>query len=112
MPVSIQLFTAVQALATFARRIVAGFDMCCRIADAQRLLNLVFDGAGDLMSALDIPSRGQHDMEIDPMESAAVAMAKLVIAAYPRLFSSVTGIHMVVQNAPQVQRSRLLPAFS
>src|SRR5258708_5671978 len=71
--------------APFAWHLVARLDVRRGVADAQRLLDLIFNLAGHLMPALNVPMRGHHDMEIDPVISPAVPMPQFVVAAYPRL---------------------------
>jgi len=53
--------------------------MRCGIAFAKRLLDFVFDGAGDFVSARDIQMLWYHDMKIHPVIPSAVAVAQLVI---------------------------------
>src|SRR3954447_7454057 len=64
----------------------ARLDVRCCVAFAKRLLDFVFDCARDLMPLLDVPIFWNHDVKIDPVISAAVAMAKFVIRADVRRF--------------------------
>src|SRR5687767_5723741 len=58
----------------------ARLDVGRRVAFAQGQLDLVLDGAGDLVAPVDAPARGHRDVEIDPVVPAAVAVAELVVA--------------------------------
>ena len=64
----------------------AWLNMRGRIAFAERLLDFVFDRAGDLVAFFDVPIRRHHDVKIDPVIAPAVAMTKLMIAADLRRF--------------------------
>ena len=77
----------------------ARLDMRRRVAFAKRLLDLVFDCAGDAMPVIDVPLGRDHDVEIDPVIAAAVAMPQLVIATDPWLARTVW--QMRIENPSQ-----------
>ena len=56
-----------------------------RVPFADRLLDLIFNGARDLVAFVDAAVGWNHDVKIDPVVSPAVAMTELVITADVRL---------------------------
>ena len=74
------------------------------IPHPKRLLNLIFNGAGDIVPVLNVPTRRHQHVKINPVISPAVSMPQLVIAAYAGL----TAIDMGIQNPPQQPSVRVV----
>src|SRR5690606_11074834 len=70
-------FPAVDALAV---RLAARLDVGGGVAFAQHLFDFVLDGAGDGAALGDADPGGDHDVEIEPVVPAAVAVAERVVA--------------------------------
>src|ERR1700728_3433311 len=55
--------------------LLARLHVRCGVAFIQCLFDFIFDGAGGSMTLFDIPPTWNHHVEVDPVISAAMAMA-------------------------------------